>query len=46
MLAKNWTLPILKQQLKQWDSKADGKYKPYCGIVIWKLKKEIMRLKI
>ena len=41
---KDWTVAILNKKIKQWsDRQKDGKYKPYCQIVIYYLKKKLSR---
>lgn len=40
---KNWTKKGVINQLTYWSNK-DNKYQPYCGIVIWYLKRKIKYL--
>ncbi|KYC39032.1 hypothetical protein WA1_34145 [Scytonema hofmannii PCC 7110] len=38
----NWTVAMLTQKINEWNNKQqDGKYKPYCQIVIYHLKKKL-----
>jgi len=38
----NWTQSVLNKEIQQWcDQQRDGKYKPYCQIVIYHLKKKL-----
>lgn len=40
----DWTLAILNKKIQLWnDRQKDGKYKPYCQIVIYHLKKKLSR---
>lgn len=40
----DWTAPILKKKIQEWSSRQkDGKYQPYCQIVIYHLKKKLSR---
>ncbi len=39
---KKWTRAAIQEKFDQWSQKdAEGNYKPYCGIVIWYLKKKL-----
>lgn len=41
----NWTVAMLSQQITFWsDKQKNGKYKPYCQIVIYHLKKKLLNL--
>lgn len=41
----NWTVAILTQKINEWSNKQqDGKYKEYCQIVIYYLKKKLSSL--
>ncbi len=42
---RKWKKREVKEQLKSWENlDEDGKYKPYCGVAIWFLKKTLPRL--
>ena len=39
---RKWKASDIRRELTQWEEKdVSGKYKPYCGIVIWYLKKKL-----
>lgn len=41
----NWTAAMLTQKINEWSNKQEnGKYKPYCQIVIYHLKKKLLSL--
>lgn len=41
----DWTEAILNKKIQQWsDRQKDGKYKPYCQIVIYHLKKKLFSI--
>ncbi len=41
----NWTEAMLTQKINEWnDKQQDGKYKPYCQIIIYFLKKKLLSL--
>jgi uncharacterized protein (TIGR02646 family) len=43
---KKWKASEIKKLLKSWDKKDDeGMYKPYCGVVVWYLKKKLRQLR-
>jgi len=38
----NWPKNAIREQLASWDLKdKDGRFKPYCGIVVWYLSKKL-----
>ncbi|MBA3922889.1 MAG: TIGR02646 family protein, partial [Nostocaceae cyanobacterium] len=40
----NWTVAILNKKIQQWTNRqTDGRYKPYCQIVIYHLKKKLSK---
>ena len=39
-----WTKEVLQRELEKWEARNDEKYKPYCQIVIYHLKKKLARL--
>lgn len=42
----DWTAAMLNKKIKEWsDKQKDGKYKPYCQIAIYYLKKKLSKLK-
>lgn len=41
----NWTKAILTKKIQEWDDRQRaGKYKPYCQVVIYYLKKKLLSL--
>lgn len=42
----NWNAAKLRRELLHWENRdANGMFEPYCGIVLWKLKKAIKQVK-
>jgi subtilisin-like proprotein convertase family protein len=41
----DWTIAILNRKIQEWSNKQkDDKYKPYCQIAIYYLKKKLSKL--
>ncbi len=38
---KKWTSAQIQEKLKEWTNYDNGKLKPYCGVVIWYLRKKL-----
>ena len=42
LVGKQWTTGEVRRKLEEWNNKdKQGRFKPYCGIVIWYLNKKL-----